>query len=150
MSTIDEYLADLTDLTDNLHNLLAEAIKQKEGFIVGLIKNRLYQQGIKGDGTPILPDYHPATEKWKKQKNQRTSHVTLRDQGLFYAGLYAELVDWTLVTDSRDDKTLALKDKYGDSITDLTTEEQELIIDSILEPIVVRELNKLGNINLEI
>jgi len=90
--SLDAYLADLRALEANLQNEIDKILDENESFLVGLVKNRLYQRGINADGKKILPDYKPSTIRRKKEDNQRTSHVTLRDKGDFYAGFYVELI----------------------------------------------------------
>jgi hypothetical protein len=100
------------------------------------VKNRLYQYGVDGDGKEILPSYSRSTIETKKEKGQRTSHVTLRDTGLFYKGFYLELVQYDLILNSSDDKTSFLLNKYGRAVLEFTRQEKETItwiVDSNIE-----------------
>lgn len=148
--SLDAYLADLRALEANLQNEIDKILDENESFLVGLVKNRLYQRGINADGKKILPDYKPSTIRRKKEDNQRTSHVTLRDKGDFYAGFYVELIDWIVTINSTDGKTISLIDKYGQGILGFTQEEQDVIVLSILEPRIQKILNGLGNGTIEI
>lgn len=147
--SLDAYLSDLRKLESSLEAEISSIISKKESFLVGLIKNRLYQRGIDSDGKKILPDYKPSTIKRKKEDRQRTSHVTLRDKGDFYAGIYIEVIDWLISVSSTDGKTPSLIEKYGQGILGFTQQEQEVIIFSIIEPRIQKILNSLqGNIEL--
>ena len=141
MSQLQKYILDLYQFQKNLPDVLAEIVKKRESKIIGLVRNRLYQRGIDGDGREILPTYASSTIEIKKEKRQRTSHVTLRDTGLFYKGFYLEMKGYTLLLDSRDAKTSFLVDKYGEAILFFTKEEKEAIfkfIDSDIQEYIAR------------
>ena len=147
--SLDAYLADLRNLELNLQEEIENIIKDNEGFLVGLIKNRLYQHGIDADGKPILPDYAPSTVKRKKEDNQRSSHVTLRDTGDFYQGMFIEVKNWIITASSTDGKTDSLIEKYGEGILGFTQEEQDQIVFSIVEPRIQKIIDSFGpNINI--
>lgn len=148
--SLDAYLADLRALEANLQSEINKILDENEGYLVSLVKNRLYQKGVDADGKKILPDYKPSTIARKKEERKRTSHVTLRDEGDFYAGFYVELIDWIITVNSTDGKTESLIDKYGQGILGFTEEEQTVIIFSILEPKIQKILNNLGSGTIEI
>ena len=148
--SLDAYLSDLRNLESNLEKEINAIIDEKQGFLVGLIKNRLFQKGIDAKGKKILPDYKPSTIKRKKEDHQRTSHVTLRDKGDFYAGIFVEFKNWVITSDSLDGKTDSLISKYGTDILGFTQEEQDQIVFSIIEPRIEKILNKLGGGSIKI
>lgn len=131
--SIQRYKLELYQLSTSLEAELKKIIKKHEGQIVGMVKNRLYQTGRDGTGKSITPSYSASTIKYKKERNKRSSHVTLRDEGLFYDGFYLELVDYVLLLDSKDGKTASLLDKYGDAILEFTKEEQNYIFENIID-----------------
>lgn len=147
--SLDAYLSDLRELEANLQNEIDDIINKNQTYLVGLIKNRLYQKGVDADGKKILPDYAPSTVKRKKEDKQRSSHVTLRDKGDFYSGMYVEIKNWLITASSTDGKTPSLIEKYGQGILGFTEQEQDIIIFSIIEPKIQKILNSLeGNIDL--
>lgn len=143
--SLQRYILDLSQFNLNFNDVLKEIIQKNSNFILGLVRTRLYNYGIDGSGGPILPDYKPSTIRSKKERGQRTSHVTLRDTGLFYKGFYLELTDgYVLKLDSTDFKTVHLIDKYGASILEFTEQEKLIIMDTIIEPGLIRKINTLA------
>lgn len=143
--SIDEYLISLKNLELSLSDEISKVVKQKQGFLVGLIKNRLYQKGVDAFGKQILPTYSKSTIEEKKLKNQRVSHVTLRDEGDFYNSIFVEVKDFILKVWATDEKTEGLIFKYGPGILGFTKEEQDIIILSIIEPHIEKIISKLNN-----
>lgn len=150
MSQLSEYLLDLKQLEANLDKIIYNAILEKEGIILQKLKLRLFNRGVDGKGNKIQPEYTDVTIERKKRDGQRTSHVTLRDAGLFYASLYLEFTSNELFVDSSDEKYLLLAEKYGEDILGLNKDEQEFIILSIIEPEIIKELNKINNRTIDL
>ena len=142
--SLDSYLEDLENLGSSLESEIEKIIKRKQGLLVGLIKNRLYQKGIDAFGNEITPTYSKYTIEEKKSKNQRTSHVTLRDTGNFYDGIFVEIVNNVIKVDSTDGKTESLISKYGEGILGFTQEEKEFIVFGLLEPEIQKIINNIG------
>lgn len=145
MSSLDDYINDLGELEANLDDIISKAIYSKEGLIVGLIKNRLYQHGVDGNNK-LIGNYAPSTEALKRREGKRSSFITLIDEGLFYSGMYVDYKDYIFNVKSSDGKTPSLIEKYGESILELTEDEQELLIYTIIEPAIIEHINNLGNI----
>jgi len=145
-SQINSYIKGLNNLKDNLSNIAIEAVEKKKGKLVGDLKLRLYRKGISGSGLPIKPEYDWKTIHIKKQSGQITSHVTLRDSGDLYKSLKLVSHKKKSETDVISNLPYALEliDKYGGSIFDFTKQEVEIIIQSIIDPAIQKELNKLG------
>jgi hypothetical protein len=148
--SIDEYLISLKNLESSLNDEISKVIKEKQGFLVGLIKNRLYQKGIDAFGKQILPTYSKSTIEEKKLKNQRVSHVTLRDKGDFYNSIFVEIKDFVLKVWATDDKTEGLIFKYGEGILGFTKDEQDIIILGIIEPHIQKIINSLNKGKIDI
>lgn len=140
--SLNRYILNLSQFEIKLPDLIREIVKSKAGMLVGMVKLRLYQYGVDGSGKEITPTYAASTIKRKKEKGQRASHVTLRDEGLFYKGFYIELEGDTIVLNSSDSKTSYLIDKYGNAILEFTVQEQELIF-SIIETGIEQKLATL-------
>lgn len=152
MSTLDDYLNDLRQLSNNLNKIVESAIIKNEGLILQRLKLRLFNTGIDGSGKKITPEYSENTVAIKIQNNQRTSHVTLRDTGIFYASMYLDYDERNnqIFVDSDDPKKMFLIDKYGPDILGLTKEDQDFIIFSIIEPEIIKELNKINNRKIDL
>lgn len=149
MSELTKYINSLENLESILVEKAKQAVLKKQGFILGTVKSRLFNKGVDGDNKEITPSYKNQTIEIKKSKNQRVSHVTLRDTGEFYNSLFINTKTNDIFLDSSDDKADYLKMKYGKSIMDLTEQEQLIIIDTIIEPFLVKEIKKLDlNIDL--
>ena len=103
----------------------------------------LFNKGLDIFGKEITPTYARQTIEYKKEKKQRTSFVTLRDTGAFYNGIFAVIEDWVLIIDSTDPKTNSLIEKYG-PVLGLTEEEQEVLIQSVIEPNLQKLLDSIG------
>lgn len=136
--SLQKYILDLQQFNLELPDVLRSIVKQNESKIIGLVRTRLYQKGIDGSGKEITPTYAKSTIEAKKEKRQITSHVTLRDTGLFYKGFYLELEKYNLILNSSDSKTSSLVSKYGEEILQFTKDEQFAITNGIIDP----ELNK--------
>ena len=130
---------------------LAKTVSDNKGKILALVKNRLFQRGEDGDGKKISPGYSRKTIAKKRNKRQRTSHVTLRDTGEFYKSMFVEFINNNIIIDSNDDVTPLLEEKYGEAILKLTDYELDFVIDSILEPAINKFINDFNtDINIEI
>lgn len=129
--------------------VIKKIIKDNKGKILSIIKLRLYQKGIDGDGEPILPDYSIGTTKDKKGKGQITSHVTLRDTGEWYGSFYVVYENREIKVKSDSYKTAELIDYYNDSILDFTNTELEFIIQSIIEPEIIKRINNSRQIVID-
>jgi hypothetical protein len=90
-------------------------------------------QGLRADGSRILPDYKPLTIEIKKLKGQETSFVNLKDTGAHYRKLYADLKGDVIEYGSRDEKSDALQKKYG-RIYGLNSDSQDEYVEGFLRP----------------
>ena len=149
MTEINDYISHLVHIQKILPKWIEEIIIAKQGKILQEIKLRLWNTGLDAKGNEILPSYKPSTIRWKKNtKYARTSHVTLRDTGAFYAGMYLFLSKDELFVSSRDPKTPSLIKKYGPDILGLTVDEQRILMYSILEPEIQKRLDELPDLEV--
>lgn len=147
MSTIEEYIKNLTILESTLEEEIHKIILKNSGEILSWIKQRLWNFGIDASGRSIFPEYTPLSLKLKKAGGKRSSHVTLRDEGGFYRGMFVEIVNNDLIISSTDIKTSLLITKYGSDILGLTLDEQERLINTIIEPKIQLLIdNTLGDV----
>jgi hypothetical protein len=144
-TTLDKYISDLENKGANLDKFLRDTIAKNESKIVGFIRTRLYQTGYDGDGN-LIGYYTASTEAKKRDNNQRASHITLRDTGDFYRGMFAEYRPGQVFISSSDRKTPELISEYGDGILELTELEQEIVMDTMIEAELIKYINELGNI----
>lgn len=140
MSNINAYLNSLENLSGGLETEINSIINKNAGKILRELKLRLFNKGIDGDGNS-LGGYHPSTKAQKKHEGKRSSHVTLRDTGSWYASLFLTYSNGELTVNSLNEKTPLLIEQYGSAILDLTIQEQELIIFGIIEPAVQKYIN---------
>lgn len=144
--SIDSYISYLNKTTKELEGVVKKSILKNKTKILGIIRNRLYQTGVDGNGKKLRPAYSQYTilKKKNKKPKQRTSHVTLRDTGNFYKSMIIEVVGNDLVINATAYTYPLLKDKYGPDILKLSDNELNFIIDSFIEPDVNKFLNSFN------
>lgn len=91
--------------------------------------------GETAQGTDIQPPYRPLTVAIKMEKGQPYDRVTLRDTGSFYQGLYVRVDSSTITTDSTDEKTMKLKEKYGEQIFGLNDKFASEVMRETIRPV---------------
>lgn len=121
----------------NIKALAVETIEEKAEVMADMNAEQL-AQGIRSDGSEILPSYKPLTIEIKSEKSGLagvTNRVTLYDEGDHYRGLYTEVQGDELIQGSRDPKSEKLDKKYSTakgSIYGLTEDNQEELVESHL------------------
>lgn len=103
--------------------------------LIPLNIDQLFERGIDSKGQS-LGEYSPFTISYKKKKGQRYDHVTLRDEGDFYEGFFADADSWPVGINSKDSKTGELTDKYGDDIFGLTKDSTDELNEQIREELI--------------
>jgi hypothetical protein len=147
MTTLQQYITSLNIFEKNFPSIIKKIIRDNEGKILSMVKLRLFNTGISGSGY-LIGEYSELTKKIKKRKNQRASFITLRDEGDFYKGMFIELQNDSVLLDSTDLKTRDLTLRYSSSILEFTEQEQQFIINSIIEPALLKEIPDFGIINI--
>lgn len=144
-ATIRNMTYRLRKFKDDLPRLLEQAIYEKEQEIVSAIANdQLYRRGITGKGVKIM-DYEPyakATISIKRKKGQPTTRVTLRDTGSFHENMFVVVDEEGFYVTSSDEKTEALKARYGDDIFRLTNENLTRLVRSHIKKVIVKQLKQ--------
>lgn len=143
MTTLDQYINGLFKLV-SLDDFIYDMIGIMEPRLLELIKTRLYRYGLDGDGN-LIGEYTESSKARKKELRQLATHITLRNTGKFYKGMYAEMDGGTLLIDSTDSKTEMLTGVYGEAILGLTEQEQEWLIDNIIDIELQKYVNSLGD-----
>ena len=148
--TIEAYIASLKTMQKDLPKKVDEIILKNKGLIVGMLKFRLYNKGTDGNGM-LIGRYSKNTIPIKIANSQKTSFITLRDQGHFYAGMFLEARKNEYVIDSTDRKADLLVQIYGKSIMELTKEQQDNVVSNIIDPDIQKYLNGLsGSIEIDL
>ncbi len=148
MREINNYINTLVKIENQLPEIIEDIILKNQGKILSLIKQRVWNFGIDADGNLIIPSYKDITIEIKKFEGKRSSHVTLRDTGNFWKGVYLFVEENMLFVDSKDPKTPSLIEKYGESILGLTIQEQNILIYEIIEPEIQKRLNQLPDFDI--
>ncbi len=131
-------MADAVDMIEllqslNVEQVASQAVQDSTDQIADLNATQL-AQGLRSDGSEILPSYAELTIELKKGKpglSGVTDHVTLYDEGSHYRGLYAEVQGEDIEFGSHDPKSEKLQKKYDTkkgSIYGLTADSREDLI----------------------
>jgi len=149
MDNLDTQISYLNDLSSNLDKYLEEIVLKHKDKLISLIQLRLLNKGIDGDNK-LLGEYSESTKAKKRKKGQISSHITLKNTGSFYAGMFLTLESNVITIDSKDRKTDLLTSKYGESILELTIAEGENFTEKTIDQEIQKLLDKMGDINITI
>jgi hypothetical protein len=151
---LSAFIQDLNKFgSKGLKVLVQEWIDNNKGEILKVLKLRLLQKGVSGDGTK-LEGYSEQALKTRKGKGLITSHTTLRFSGDWYKSMYVEQTytskNHVLIVKTRNEelkKTVYLKNKYGASILTLTKDEQSDLMFK-LSKFIEAEMLKRFDVNI--
>lgn len=144
MRKLDELISKLKSFEDEIIKVIEEAIRANEDFIVALnYEDQLYDGGVDRDDVPLKPPYAESTVKRKKRKNQITSHVTLRDEGIFHKSFYIYYGDDNFEIMTSDPIEPILKWMYNEKILGLTDTNKQYVFEKIIAPAIENKLKKL-------
>lgn len=149
MATIDEYIRSLTQIADNMDQVVRTIVLKHEGQLLKTIKLRLFQKSLDAN-LKWLGTYSPVTKARKKAKGQISNRVTLRDTGRWYASMFIDFKNSEIIVDATDVKTGELEDMFGEAILGLAEFEKEHFVDSVLDPEIDKILNNLNGFDIEI
>ncbi len=126
---------------DALHDMLDRigTLSHDEAWIFAIDKNvrediifmntedQLWALGVDSKGNTLTPAYTPFTVGLKRQRGQRTDHVTLKDTGAFYNSFMVTVQkdSFTINADTTTDDGDDLAVKYGIDIIGLTDKNLE-------------------------
>jgi len=148
--TLENYIANLQTLKSELPEKVDKIIMKNQAFIVGMLKQRLYMYGTDGN-YDLIGQYSKRTKEIKKANNQKSSFITLKDSGRWYAAMYIDSNNGEYIIDSKDWKTPLLIEVYGESILELTFKQQDDIIKNIIEPELQKYINSIsGDLEIEL
>jgi hypothetical protein len=136
-------MPDALELLENIEALdiptiARQTIVENKEVISDLIATQM-SQGLRSDGTDILPDYAPLTIELKKGKQGLagvTDRVTLFDTGEHFKELYVEVKGDEMDYGSKVPYAEDLEEKYDTakgSIHKMTEESQEELVNGYLE-----------------
>lgn len=125
----DEIIRDYYKELINILESLAKAIAETNA-------DQLFA-GLRADDSEIEPAYKPFTIAIKKEKQQPTDRVTLKDTGEFHRSIFVKFTKDTIIIDSDNDLRDKLVEKYGAAIFGLTKQNKQALI-----RIIERRLNR--------
>lgn len=126
-----------------LDSVLTDVIAANAVYIEDLNRKQL-NQGIRADGSAITPYYKPQTVEIKREKGQLTDRVRLYDTGDFYESIFVEVFEDAFDLDATDEKTAALKAKYGSDILGLTADNKRILADYLKPQFVTQLKTRIG------
>lgn len=135
MDEVIAILNKLQSIVDSIENIIREEVIKEQSFIAELNREQL-MNGIKGDGSD-MPLYSPRS----KQPNA-PGKIVLFDLGDFHAGINPLFEEEGFEMISTDSKTEILKEKYEESILDLTQESIDKLKERI-RPNIIERLKQL-------
>lgn len=151
--SLDEYINLLKQAETDIPRLVNEFVEANSKYLVGNAKLRFFNYGRDGSGALIGGGkYAPRTIENKKDKGQRTSHITLKDTGRWWDSLFATYENGTLVLASTD-KLLTAKlvdgdgkffAGYGENIMEFTRDELDMFEDDIFKKLIEYLNNKFN------
>lgn len=134
----------LSRVISNLESIVLESAMESKETIADLQVQQM-EEGKTEKGSSIVPKYQSESyAKAKKAIGAKPAKFTpdLKLTGDFHSGVYAKLEKNYIVTDSTDNKTGELTDKYKD-IWGLTTLKQSLLNKEILPTLIKKIRNEL-------
>tara|TARA_R110002020_G_scaffold453632_1_gene668613 strand:- start:10988 stop:11443 length:456 start_codon:yes stop_codon:yes gene_type:complete len=149
---LDTYINRIKNLSSNLEELIYKELKEKENFVLAIPKRRLYQKGTDAFDVKITPPYKPSTIRYKKNKGQVKSHVTLRDTGKLYSTFKivkeGKNIDFTVPNNS---KTIFLTNHYeGNELFGFSPNDGEKVFELFIKPFLEEIINPNEDIDIEI
>ncbi len=146
MNQIEELIAKIIELRDNINDYIRLEVIEDEAFICDMnSENQLFEKGITREGIKInsYVPYSKNTIAVKIAKGQPTNRVTLRDTGEFHASFVVYADDTKFFIDAKDWKTNKLGEKYGEEIFGLTDENINELIWEYIYPALMNKVRNL-------
>ena len=146
MNQIEELIAKIIELRDNINDYIRLEVIEDEAFICDMnSENQLFEKGITREGIKInsYAPYSKNTIAVKIAKGQPTNRVTLRDTGEFHASFVVYTDDTKFFIDAKDWKTNKLGKKYGEEIFGLTDENINELIWEYIYPALMNKVRNL-------
>lgn len=146
MNQIEELIAKIIELRDNINDYIRLEVIEDEAFICDMnSENQLFEKGITREGIKInsYAPYSKNTIAVKIAKGQPTNRVTLRDTGGFHASFVVYADDTKFFIDAKDWKTNKLGEKYGEEIFGLTDENINELIWEYIYPALMNKVRNL-------
>lgn len=100
------------------------------------------EKGLRADGS-ILPNYSFASVH---VYGKRPGPMTLHDKGGFWRGITLKVNDDSIEFEGHDMKTAMLQLRYGDDIIGITDDNQQIVDNDYLPPLVFDGLNRYFDI----
>ena len=133
LARLDAIAAALKSLPRVLTATVGEVVRA-QGHVLEDANTAQLSEGLDADNRDITPEYAPLTVEIKQAKGQPTSHVTLRDEGNFYAGIVAQVRGEAVALEGTDPKTQELQQKYGNRILGLSDQAVDEFREDYVRP----------------
>lgn len=149
--TLPELAENATNLDPN--NLVSDSIFETKDLIIKELRDQLYRGDIANEQKQTVHFWYSEktrigylyAQKKRQMNPSADGKVDLKDTGSFYAGMVLKKEnDTSFVIDSTDSKFDTLINKYGNNITGLTLDTQEVANKDILINIQKNIREKLG------
>jgi len=147
--TINKLLSNFQSLDTD--KVAIESITETSMQRVELNREQL-GNGLRSDGSEILPSYSPYTVQIKKLKGQESRFVTVKDTGAFWAGIRSDVNGLRIIDYSTDPKSDKLKKKYETSkgkLTGLNQDSKNEYIVKDLRPVFNNKISKLTGLKFK-
>ena len=145
MERITDIIDILESYLDNINVFMETATIEAQDKIIDMNIGQLYDSGQDSDGNALKPDYAPVTVQIKREKGQRTDHVTLRDTFAFQSSFWIQFYSDGFEIMASDRKTDRLKAKYGEKILGLQDGNVRHLLENFYQPRLVKSLKEYLN-----
>ena len=144
MDRLDNLIIKLSEFETTSMQLVKQTIRENEAFILALnYEDQLYDKGINRYSVKIQPPYAESTLRRKRNRNQTTSHVTLRDEGVFHKSFVIDYRADCFKIMTTDPVEVFLVARYGPEILGLTNENTNYIATTFVMPIILEHLKNI-------
>ena len=142
-SALATIAAKLRTFDQDVERIIIDLARGYEDVIIEWnVEAQLYDQGIRGDGKPIVPQYSARTKQRKREKGQPSDRVTLRDTGAFHRSFRIDWRETEFEIMATNYKAPFLAKRYTPHIFGLTEDHLEVLRGLLLQDLRQR-LNDL-------
>lgn len=139
--SIQRKIKALQAFQDQAHERVIEQVRNRENYVLFLVREEQLFRGIDSEGKRIRPPYTPFTVSIKRQKNQPTNRVTLLDTGDFYDAMEVVFDLDKFFVINTDRKEQKLRGKYGDDILGMNERSRDLLSE-VIKPDLIEDFKQ--------
>ena len=146
MKKLEDLIARLRAFEASLLETIRKVLEDNSEIIAEMnSEDQLYEKGVNRLGIEIssFAPYSPVTIALKREKNQPTNRVTLRDTEDFHFSFFVEFSAEDFELKASDDKTGKLISAYGETILGLTDENFHDLAQNYIRPELVKLFKEL-------